>query len=378
MNVSIPLNKLLLLFLGLSITAFGVNPGDTGLETWRTFGKTPQEQMEESGLNTYYPSGIPYEDNCLYWTIRHNCKTCMEFYGLPDHDPYYKVNGKYIGHGFFPMGPYSDFIYVRIFNDYIGGNTIYFNPGEGVDIPDYMHYSSTMGTNWIMLGSGHFPPYAPITVKIKFSDREDIQQLLLDAVAGGNEQFKVSNWIDIQKHYDPIGYEDPIEYEGKWYTNTIFNITYTTNNISNGVVYWVEYHIGDVGVYRITYNEGGNREYRRIPTEYEELPDKYIPEFKPYGDFPTLTFIAKPSKYTAEYGSSKVEYYNILWSTNIVEGRWELMDRVKVYGDNLVTIPLNIVESDQQCFYKLSDYTGIYPVTSSINTNNNVVVYSTN
>lgn len=336
------IKALLIIFIGLPLYHVGAWPGDTGLETWRSYGQTPTEQMAESGLNTYYPSACPYIDTCLYWTFHNN---------------------QIEGGGFRPSGPYSTFIYVRMFNDYIGGNTVRFNPGLNVETPDYITHAPSTSGDWIILGSGHFPAYTVFTLKIYFNDREGIQQVLRDAIANGTEQFKTSSWCDIRTNYEIIGFEDPVEHEGEWYSNAIYNIIYTTNIIPNGTIYWVEYHLGD-GVYRKIYNEGGNNQYQPIPPEYADLPDSYIPEFTPYGDNPTLSFIARPSKYTADFSDIKVEYYNVLWSTNLVEGAWGLEERIKVYGDKLIVVPLNIIESDQQCFYRISEFSGIYKIVN--------------
>ena len=397
--------SLLIICIGLPLCIFAVNPGDNGLEIWRNVGQTAQEQMEESGLNTYYPSRVPFTDNCLYWTFEHNCSTCIEYYKLPDHDgslrrkdiPGYKphwnppyifsgpitndTGGIYrhliggdedmsyanssVGHGFKPIGPYNDFIYVRLFNDYIGGNSIYFNPGDDVTIPAYMKKFGSSNGRWLMIGSGHFPPYAPVTIKIRFCDREDLKDLFQTALTNGTEQFKTSEWTSVKKHYEHVGYEDPKEYNGEWYTNSIYDITYTTNIIKHGTIYWVEYHL-DGEIFRKTYNRGGDVQYQAIPSEYEDLPDRSITSFKPYGDNPTFTFVAKPTKYTAQYGSLKVEYYNLLYCTNLVEGTWVLDERIKVYGNNLITVPLNIAPTDMQGFWKLSDYMGIYPVHNNL------------
>lgn len=353
------------------------NPGDTGYESWRDFGVSREDQLLLEPIGKYYPSLLPYSDQMLYWTFEANCVTCLEYYGFDEHrpnmrkkdepgykprwnppyifsDPMTNDNGnvyrhliggeedmeyanRLVGHGFqAPKPPYNKFIYVRLINEYCGDGVVYFK----------------IGNEWICLGQANLPSYVPVTLKINFGDREPMPGRILDSVIADTDDWHMGKLIIPTKHIVSNGTE-VVEYNGSFYTNTTYDTwtTYTTNYL--GKVYWAEYHLGPE-VFRKEYNAGGDDQYDRIPLDYTDLPNNYVAEFNPTGSNPYLSFIAKPTRYNAEWDRNlKVEWYTILSSTNLLETGWYVERQFKVYGDNMVTVPLTIDPDVKQKFYKV-------------------------
>jgi hypothetical protein len=72
------------IILLLPLTSLAFNPGDTGEEPWRDMYIT--NEWWHNGEH-YCSTNPVYEDYHFMWTFHYNCRTCLDYYGLPEHNP---------------------------------------------------------------------------------------------------------------------------------------------------------------------------------------------------------------------------------------------------------------------------------------------------